>query len=100
MLTDSIAKIYRKTTNKIYSNTTSEIYSKINKKAKAIVNNYKIAKGIDCLLITYPFITLKDHKPNFITNPKCRLINPSKSELGKVSKFLNKNVNTKIRVNH
>ena len=26
------------------------------------------------------FITLKDHKENFINNPKCRLLNPSKSE--------------------
>ena len=31
-------------------------------------------------------ITLKDHKDNFHDNPKCRLINPTKSELGKVSK--------------
>ena len=42
-------------------------------------------------------ITLKDHKPNFTTNPKCRLINPSKSELGKVSEFLIEKVNTIIR---
>ena len=32
------------------------------------------------------FITLKDHKPNFNNNPTCRLINPSKSEIGIVSK--------------
>ena len=42
-------------------------------------------------------ITLKDDKPNFTTNPKCRLINPLKSELGKVSKFLIEKVNTIIR---
>ena len=29
---------------------------------------------------------MKDHKDSFPNNPKCRLINPSKSELGKVSK--------------
>ena len=32
------------------------------------------------------FITLKDHKPNYINEPTFRLINPSKQELGKVSK--------------
>ena len=32
------------------------------------------------------FITLKDHKPNFANKPTCRLINPTKSEIGKVSK--------------
>ena len=42
-------------------------------------------------------ITLKDYKPNYTTNPKCRLINPSKSELGKVSEFLIEKVNTIIR---
>ena len=31
------------------------------------------------------FITLKDHKKNFQASLPCRLINPSKSELGKVS---------------
>ena len=32
------------------------------------------------------YVTLKDHKENFLNNPKCRLINPSKSKMGKVSK--------------
>ena len=32
------------------------------------------------------FATLKDHKDNFRTNPKCRLLNPTKPEIGKVSK--------------
>ena len=32
------------------------------------------------------FITLKDHKQQFRNNPKFRVINPTKSELGKVSK--------------
>ena len=27
------------------------------------------------------FIILKDHKANFQNNPKCRLINPAKSEI-------------------
>ena len=34
------------------------------------------------------FITIKDHKPNFQNNTKCRLLNPSKSELGLTSKKL------------
>ena len=32
------------------------------------------------------FLTLKDHKPNFNNKPSCRLINPCKPELGKISK--------------
>ena len=34
------------------------------------------------------FISLKDHKPNFKNKPTSRLINPTKPELGKVSKRL------------
>ena len=32
------------------------------------------------------FITIKDHKLNYINNPTCRLLNPTKSEIGKISK--------------
>ena len=31
---------------------------------------------------------LKDHKPNFDNKPTCRLINPTKSEIGQVSKSI------------
>ena len=37
------------------------------------------------------YITLKDHKENFKINPKCRLINPAKSELEKVAKTIVEN---------
>ena len=43
------------------------------------------------------FITLKDHKDDFNTNPKCRLINPAKSELGKVSKIAIENINVQVK---
>ena len=43
------------------------------------------------------YITLKDHKENFINNPKCRLINPAKSEVGLVSKKILERINTDIR---
>ena len=39
----------------------------------------------------------KDHKDNFESNPKCRLINPSKSELGKVSKVILDNISNRLR---
>ena len=45
----------------------------------------------------YDFITRKDHKENFRANPKTRLINPTKSELGRVSKQMLDRINTEIR---
>ena len=79
LLTENTTKTYKKTANKIYSN--------INKETKAIANNYQVAERVHYLPMTDALITLKDHKSNFTTNLKCRLINLSKSESGKVSKF-------------
>ena len=52
---------------------------------------------INCLAKTQAFITMKDHKEDFRTNPTCRLINPAKSELGKISKNILEEINTKLR---
>ena len=41
------------------------------------------------------FVTIKDHKDNFRVNQKYRLLNPTKSELGKISK----NILQQIRIN-
>ena len=46
------------------------------------------------------FITLKDHKPTFANKPTCRLINPTKSEIGKVSKKILDRINSTIAKKH
>ena len=43
------------------------------------------------------FITLKDHKEDFNVNPKVRLINPTKPEVGKVAMKIIDNVVNSIR---
>ena len=43
------------------------------------------------------FITLKDHKPNFLNNPKVRLVNPAKNELGRITKSILDRINTSLR---
>ena len=46
---------------------------------------------------------MKDHQSNFISsklissNPKCRLINPAKSEIWKISKYIIQQLNSKVR---
>ena len=39
------------------------------------------------------FVTSKDHKQNFRSVTRCCLINPCKSELGKISKIILENIN-------
>ena len=62
----------------------------IDRKTKNFAKTLKIEDRMECYSDQHAYITLKDHKENFRNNTKCRLINPSKSEVGRVSKkYLN-----------
>ena len=95
LLENNITKAYKKTSD----TTTSTIITE----EKKIASNLDLADRIDSIAKKDAFVTLKDHKPNFSNRPTCRLINPSKSEIGKVSKQIleriNKKVVTKTKVN-
>ena len=59
---------------------------------KVTIEHQKIVKNLELeerVFETTPrsaFLTVKDHKDNFINNTKCRLLNPTKPEVGKISK--------------
>ena len=89
LLTENITKTYRKDTQNEYNN--------INEEAKEIAKKLKIDNRVEILAKKNAFITLKDHKNNFENAPKCRLLNPSKSELGTVSKIITERINTCIK---
>ena len=61
--------------------------------AKNIAKKIQLSDRIECLAKTPAFITLKDHKDNFRSSLHYRLVNPSESELGKVSKSIFENIN-------
>lgn len=88
LLEQNITKSYKKA----HPNTTREIHSE-NKK---IASKLGIDDRVDTTANKDAFITLKDHKPNFANKPTCRLINPTKSEIGKVSKEILDRINNKI----
>ena len=64
--------------------------------AKNIAKSYKWAERIDHLPKPETFITLKDHKDNFYDRSSCRLINPTKNELRKISKKIIEQINQEI----
>ena len=78
LLTNNITKSYKKT------NTTA--INNINKKAKCIVQRLHLDDRDEQFNQHESFVTLKDHKENFYNNPKCRLVNPAKPEIGTISK--------------
>ena len=69
----------------------------MNNEAKQIACKLKLDTKMKRLAKRKAFITLKDHKENFTSNTKCRLINPTKSEVGIVSKAIVQRINTKFR---
>ena len=65
-----------------YKKTTVSAINAINTEATAIAKDLNLDERIEQNNQNQSFITLKDHKENFQNNPKCRLINPAKSEIG------------------
>ena len=89
-------KLLYENITKTYKKLTYRLEHAINMEAKHIAKNIKLGDRIESLAKTPAFITLKDHKENFRSIHPCRLINPSKSELGKVSKSILEKVNTNL----
>ena len=60
-------------------------------------NNEKNKFGLPSRKCAPPIAEMKEHKDNFESHLKCRLMNPSKSELGKVSRLVLDKINTTMK---
>ena len=89
LLSDNVTANYKK------ANTT--VKTRIDREAKKIAKKLDLDDRIEQYAEKDAFITLKDHKENFENNPKCRLLNPAKSEIGVVSSQLLKRINGDLR---
>ena len=89
LLKENITKTYKKLTRKKLFN--------INLTAKKITEKLPISDRIDKMLETDAYITIKDHKEDFQKKVSCRLINPSKSSIGKISKMILDKINSIIQ---
>ena len=87
---ENVTKTYKKcNTNK---------FSSINFKAKQIANKLKTDDRIQKLDKNEAYITIKDHKEGFPDKISCRLINPSKTDIGKINKQILDRVSNTILV--
>ena len=82
--------------NKSYKKAQLSTVQDIHNKNKQIATKLGIEDWIDGTANRDAFIPLKDHKPNLTNKPTCRLINPTKSETGKISKEILDRVNNNI----
>ena len=66
-------------------------------KPKHIAEQLKLDGRIEQAAEQKAFLALKDHKPNFSKNIKCRLIKPAKSNLGRISKQILQKINNRMQ---
>ena len=84
--------------NKMRRNAITSTYKKANENIKKRINekeNEIVEKSLDNIIDRMDintewncFITIKDHKENFLNHPKGRLINLAKNEIGRISKTI------------
>ena len=67
-------------------------------KEKRITDKLEISERVYSTNLRSAFVTFKDHKPNFPNNTKCRLLDPTKPELGKISKQILSKVVAEVKV--
>ena len=89
LLQDNVTKTYKKTN--------PNVVERINKEASKITDKLKLSDRVQCIAKKPAFITIKDHKPNFPNDVACRLLNPCKSEVGRISKQYLEGINKVIR---
>ena len=89
-------KLLQDNITQTYKRANPDAKRKIDKESKQFAKHLGIDDRVECYSDQHAFITLKDHKDNFKNNPKCRLINPSKGEIGRISKAYLSNIISKL----
>ena len=90
-------KLLEENITKDYKKAAIELETEINTEDSKIATELNLEDRINCTSKNQAFVTLKDHKPNFNNKPTCRLINPTKSEIGKVSKQILERINSNTK---
>ena len=93
---DQYRKLLRENVTKTYKKSNFNKVLDINNKAKKITENLPVADRIDKLQGEEAYITIKDHKDDFPRRRSCRLINPCKSSIGKISKAILDRINRAV----
>ena len=68
----------------------------INNETKSIAKQLSIEDCIEQMYENESYVTIKNHKEDFANKISCMLINPSKSDIGKISKTILDKIITKI----
>ena len=94
---ENYKKILHDNITKTYEKAQPSLPKKINIEAKKMAKSFSIDNKMDKTAKRQCFVTIKDHKDNFRVNWKYKLLNPTKSELGKISKDILQQIRINIR---
>ena len=89
--------LVEKEVHKEYKKANKADINKVVDAHKKIVSRLELKDRVFATTQRQCFASLKDHKDNFHSNPKVRLINPMKGDVGMISKQILENVNNHIR---
>ena len=90
-------ELLRDNITKTYKHGSEDFIDEIDSELKEISSRLGFGDRNERMKKREAFISLKDHKENFENNPKCRLINPAKSESGKLSMVILDKINSNLR---
>ena len=95
---DSYKKLMDHNITRNYKHAPVDAYIHIIMEAKEIDHGLDIADRVEVMAQADAFVTLKNHKDRFANDLPCRLINPAKSDLGRVSKAMLERLVSAVRV--
>ena len=98
MSKEQYEKLLRDNITNTYKKAHSQAKEDVDREAFQIASKLKLDDRIDKLAENNAFITIKDHKDDFPNVVKCRLINPAKTEIGKISRHTLQQINANIRI--
>ena len=90
MMFQEVVKHYRKAP--------PDLEKELNSEAKMLAHRLGIVDRVEKYNTKNCFITIKDHKSDFKANPECRLINPAKTQIGRVSKIIVQDISASLRL--
>ena len=94
---DEYKKHLHNNVTKDYRKCDSTKVDETNKEAAKIATKIELSDRIEKLSEQPSYVTIKDHKENFPGRIQCRLINPSKTKIGMISKSILENIISTVK---
>ena len=93
---EEYGKLMQDNVTRLYERADDNVDQILNSKSKKITEKLNLSDRIDVLAPKNARITLKDHKRNFRESKPCRLINPTKTDIQRISKVILERINEAV----